>query len=477
MDSRAISIAIRRVWSDSLAPDLLRVANQVAENEGPGKRYLSVNDVALDILGEDACFAAYADCDKITVLSNDLAVVGFAAASIKMPRTEASAELRLDVKVPVTVVPAMQHTDCASMLLNAIYAFAREKGIACVTFGEEEKRIPESVAWKGDELPYDQFTFCDRSLNRTLMTERGTMISAIVDEGRKKLNRQILAENLRQFHREKKNMYELRKRVCRTGIMEDTFGCGKCRWSINGCGRCRAPDFVHGAKEGKIGGIPRPNTEIGMQIVGEPGDGGGVREKGLVLTADTPISRNISKAAGIKAWGLLTTREIARGQPVIEYVGEVLTSEQAAIREYECYQKRGFQNSYALHTGNHANHVIDTTLFGNCARFINHSCDPNLKMKMWQPSDKSKQVLTNLPRVMFFATRKVRPGEELTFDYGASLRIAPKCDESGSRPSKRPRQQRSAAVSQQQTPSTPQSANEGTIKCLCGAPLCRKWLA
>ena len=59
------------------------------------------------------------------------------------------------------------------------------------------------------------------------------------------------------------------------------------------------------------------------------------------------------------------------------------------------------------------NRVFDGTIFANIARFMNHSCDPNLKII---------KVFCNrpYPLLAFFCTRNVEAGEELTWNYDNS---------------------------------------------------------
>lgn len=49
--------------------------------------------------------------------------------------------------------------------------------------------------------------------------------------------------------------------------------------------------------------------------------------------------------------------------------------------------------------------VIDATMKGNAARFINHSCDPN-----------SRAVLIN-SAILIFSKKNIKKGEEITYDY------------------------------------------------------------
>lgn len=61
---------------------------------------------------------------------------------------------------------------------------------------------------------------------------------------------------------------------------------------------------------------------------------------------------------------------------VIEYVGEKIRVPVADKREKE-YSKSGVGDCYLFMLDNE--HIIDATFYGNKARYINHSCDPNLK--------------------------------------------------------------------------------------------------
>ena len=53
--------------------------------------------------------------------------------------------------------------------------------------------------------------------------------------------------------------------------------------------------------------------------------------------------------------------------------------------------------------------VIDPTLYGNVARFINHSCDPNCITRKWTVGKETS--------IGIFARKDIEEDEELTFDY------------------------------------------------------------
>ena len=93
-------------------------------------------------------------------------------------------------------------------------------------------------------------------------------------------------------------------------------------------------------------------------------------------------------------WGLYAMEDIMPGAFVVEYVGEVVTKKAGDIRGTH-YDKLGQSylfdmndpqedESYELRVNQAFNDsffpfCIDAGLYGNESRFINHSCDPNLR--------------------------------------------------------------------------------------------------
>lgn len=57
--------------------------------------------------------------------------------------------------------------------------------------------------------------------------------------------------------------------------------------------------------------------------------------------------------------------------------------------------------------------MIDSFFFGNLSRFINHSCEPNLRTLAMHNHNKDPM----LGKISFFAIRDILKGEELTVDY------------------------------------------------------------
>jgi SET domain-containing protein len=92
--------------------------------------------------------------------------------------------------------------------------------------------------------------------------------------------------------------------------------------------------------------------------------------------------------------GLFTESVIPKGACVIEYTGVELTPEQE--------QKSRSRYLFEIHSRK----TIDGAPRWNTARYINHSCRPNCEPNIHKG------------RVYIHALRKIRPGEELSYDYG-----------------------------------------------------------
>lgn len=105
-----------------------------------------------------------------------------------------------------------------------------------------------------------------------------------------------------------------------------------------------------------------------------------------------PLTLNVQRSHSGR--GLFTAERIPKGACVIEYVGRPATAKQ--IRE-----NRG---KYLFWTSNTT--MIDGNIAANKARFINHSCAPNCEIDI------------RARRVYVFALRTIKPGEELSYDYG-----------------------------------------------------------
>ncbi|KAG5050455.1 hypothetical protein AAZX31_04G225800 [Glycine max] len=109
---------------------------------------------------------------------------------------------------------------------------------------------------------------------------------------------------------------------------------------------------------------------------------------------------------GKKGYGLKAIEDVAQGQFLIEYVGEVLDMQTYEARQRE-YALKGHRHFYFMTLN--GSEVIDASAKGNLGRFINHSCDPNCRTEKWMVNG---EICIGL-----FALRNVKKDEELTFDY------------------------------------------------------------
>nr|XP_033326268.1 histone-lysine N-methyltransferase EHMT1 isoform X2 [Megalopta genalis] len=133
-----------------------------------------------------------------------------------------------------------------------------------------------------------------------------------------------------------------------------------------------------------------------------------------------------------KGWGLRTLRHIPKGSYVCEYVGEIISDSEADHREDDSYlfdldNRVSVTKTRRMHreinlfiiTQDGETYCIDARRYGNIARFINHSCAPNLlPVRVFV----EHQDL-HFPRIAFFANRDIEADEELGFDYGEKFWI------------------------------------------------------
>ncbi|XP_038546315.1 LOW QUALITY PROTEIN: histone-lysine N-methyltransferase 2C isoform X1 [Canis lupus familiaris] len=131
----------------------------------------------------------------------------------------------------------------------------------------------------------------------------------------------------------------------------------------------------------------------------------------------------------IQGLGLYAARDIEKHTMVIEYIGTIIRNEVANRKEklYES-QNRGV---YMFRMDN--DHVIDATLTGGPARYINHSCAPNCVAEV--------VTFERGHKIIISSNRRIQKGEELCYDYKFDF-----------------------------------EDDQHKIPCHCGAVNCRKWM-
>ena len=95
--------------------------------------------------------------------------------------------------------------------------------------------------------------------------------------------------------------------------------------------------------------------------------------------------------------GLFAVRAIKKHEKIAEYKGPRVTPEEALRLEH-----RGNRYLYEINP----RVTIDGSPRGNIARYANHSCNPNTETYSYGG------------RVYIRALRRIKPDEEITYDYG-----------------------------------------------------------
>ena len=103
----------------------------------------------------------------------------------------------------------------------------------------------------------------------------------------------------------------------------------------------------------------------------------------------------------IQGWGVYATETIPKNKRIIDYAGEKISNQESLRRERR-YINNG-QHIWCFKLTNRT--AVDAAVGGNIARFINHSCTPNC---WFEVVDKT---------IWIRASRNIRRGEELTYDY------------------------------------------------------------
>lgn len=108
--------------------------------------------------------------------------------------------------------------------------------------------------------------------------------------------------------------------------------------------------------------------------------------------------------------GVYAKKDIPEGTRVIEYIGNKLTKAQSDVRaaEIEAKAKKYGSGAVYIFTLN-SRHDIDGSVSWNKARFINHACETNCE----------SDIIAG--HIWIIATRDIKKGEELFYDYGYDL--------------------------------------------------------
>lgn len=109
-----------------------------------------------------------------------------------------------------------------------------------------------------------------------------------------------------------------------------------------------------------------------------------------------------TRRSGVHGKGVFALQDLAEGETLIEYVGEVINWTEALRRHP--HDANNPQHTFYFHIDE--DHVIDAKVGGNSSRWINHSCQPNCE------ADEAAG------RVFIKALHNINAGTELFYDYG-----------------------------------------------------------
>jgi uncharacterized protein len=112
------------------------------------------------------------------------------------------------------------------------------------------------------------------------------------------------------------------------------------------------------------------------------------------------LPKIVRKRSPLHGWGVFAAEPINKNTRIIDYAGELVRNSESREREAR-YLADGCIWVFRVNR----RWSRDAAVGGNIARFINHSCLPNC---WWQVMDTT---------IWIRASRHIRVGEELTYDY------------------------------------------------------------
>jgi hypothetical protein len=120
-------------------------------------------------------------------------------------------------------------------------------------------------------------------------------------------------------------------------------------------------------------------------------------------SAPLPTGKRIqTRLSGVHGKGMFAVQDLAEGETLIEYIGEIISWKEALRRHP--HDPTDPNHTFYFHVDE--KHVIDAKHGGNSSRWINHSCAPNCE------ADEQKG------RIFIKALQNIPAGKELFYDYG-----------------------------------------------------------
>jgi hypothetical protein len=130
----------------------------------------------------------------------------------------------------------------------------------------------------------------------------------------------------------------------------------------------------------------------------------------------TDLPRLVRRRSAISGWGVYADHSIAKETRIVQYKGELVSQAEGWRRECR-YLPRHRIWIFNINE----RWARDAAVGGNIARYINHACHPNCYVDIVGRT------------IWILASRRIREGEELTYDYntdgaaGIPCRCRPRC--------------------------------------------------
>jgi hypothetical protein len=143
--------------------------------------------------------------------------------------------------------------------------------------------------------------------------------------------------------------------------------------------------------------IKKVSKKVGVQVAtSKKQTGTGKKEEPKKVLPDHHF-KAVKVKRGLAGLGLFAQEDIKKGEHIIEYIGNILTKEEA---------EKITTNQYLFEVNR--NKTIDGSVRWNIARYCNHACEEAGNAE----SDIKKG------RVFIKAIKNIKSGEEIVYDYG-----------------------------------------------------------
>ncbi|XP_022209876.1 histone-lysine N-methyltransferase Su(var)3-9 isoform X1 [Drosophila obscura] len=210
----------------------------------------------------------------------------------------------------------------------------------------------------------------------------------------------------------------IQKNIIGAGVPKPQAGLVGCRCNESG-ESCTASSMCCGRMAGEIFAYERSTGRLRLR------PGSAIYECNSRCSCDESCTNRLVqkgrqhplvlfKTSNGSGWGVRTPQALRKGVFVCEYIGEIITCEEANQRG-KAYDDNGRTYLFDLdyNTSRDSEYTVDAANYGNISHFINHSCDPNLAVfPCW-----IEHLNMALPHLVFFTIRPIKAGEELSFDY------------------------------------------------------------